>query len=48
MLIQNDSNMEKKAYVHQYGMMEVDYASQVEIRWVRTGESNGSVCNSKC
>jgi hypothetical protein len=25
--------LEKKTYVHQYGMMEVDYASQVEIRW---------------
>jgi hypothetical protein len=47
MLIQKDSNMEKKAYVHQYRMMEVDYARQVEIGRVRTRESNGSLRNSK-
>jgi hypothetical protein len=32
--------------VHQYGMMEVDYARQVEIRLVKTGESNSHQANT--
>jgi hypothetical protein len=31
--------------VHQYGMMEGDYASQVEIRLVKTRESNSHQAN---
>jgi hypothetical protein len=38
--------LEKKTYVHHYGMLEIDYASQVETKWVRKGENNGLATTS--
>jgi len=33
---------------NKYGMIDVDYACRVEIRWVKTGGSKRSSSKSKC
>jgi hypothetical protein len=35
--------LEKKTYVHHYGMLKVEYACQVETNWARKIEKNGSI-----